>query len=1072
MSVVTNSLHESASMQAVNKVTQQSCLQERSTLRALFGSDIDVLPFPEFLRRYVPGLCNKLLLDRSLSEHLQLSNSFVVPLPSFKRIEKEQGIVQEHLSSLVDDVVWSLVQRRQRLRRHRKDGRNLLSQGYTVPSDFHILTGAQSSRNMPSGVHMLQLNNNVDFCKSSSLFASLHRLVGDNVLRALLLHTSIFIPITSESTVASENFLQLTGPPAQGRSTIQEGVAGLKKRKRRRPQATLVELEKAKHLLSASILPRKDLFYRESYTPLVGLPSIHVLNGPTDPELLLNELLEINSGKCLKRIRKLGYPICHEIFRNYKRCNLKRILDRYCPLPEVCQKPKGSVALEDLSKAFSAAAEVVSFLKSVLKQIFPVALWGSSLNTDHFMEHVETFVKLRRQEKMSNRMLTDGIRVTKVPWLVGNGRSLHSHEHQQAERNLLCVARWVMLDFVLPLLKSTFHVTESEFSGKQVLYYRKPVWSMFRALAMEKFLKSQYTEISKDEARARVLEQDMGFSRLRLLPKENGVRPIAMLCKREKILAEKGTPPALHIHCEENAGPVGKMDKQPPPKKCKLEQSEMHGKSSPIPHAAMSSLSTNTVLSEAFAVLKYEHEKDRGNFGAGVRGLHYFYPRYRKLIDEVAPRKNSMQLYFGSVDIEHCYDNINQERLLDIVSSILSEETYLIQRYNLLYHLESMSRVVKRTKTIVGPPESFDPFYHTVQYLGNKHHRCVFVDGVGGGVVRKEQILKQLREHLTCHLVVAKGRYGDRYLLQSTGIPQGSVLSSLLCNFYYGRIEKILLPQYFETCNDTTGAPNVSHNSLLARMVDDFLLITTHKPSITSFLKTMIEGEPRLGVQIHKEKSQSSVDISIRSEGNSDLFLVAQAGSIFQWCGMLFDTRTGEVRIDYTRFYDGKTGNSLNVEHVFRQGEQLAVQMKIFVRPRCIPILFDSVINSRRVQLINFYQLMVVGASKTAIYLQSSSMASTLLSNTCFILDSIDATIVYAYSLIGERLKAYDSPISLAQSSAIWLGWQAFIDVFYRLESFADFRLYLDERQPRDGKESLIQVARVALSELDIERLI
>jgi hypothetical protein len=60
----------------------------------------------------------------------------------------------------------------------------------------------------------------------------------------------------------------------------------------------------------------------------------------------------------------------------------------------------------------------------------------------------------------------------------------------------------------------------------------------------------------------------------------------------------------------------------------------------------------------------------------------------------------------------------------------------------------------------------------------------------------------------------------------------------------------------------------------------------------------------------------------------------------------------------------------------------------------------------------------------------------------------------------------------LAQSSAIWLGWQAFIDVFYRLESFADFRLYLDERQPRDGKESLIQVARVALSELDIERLI
>jgi hypothetical protein len=70
--------------------------------------------------------------------------------------------------------------------------------------------------------------------------------------------------------------------------------------------------------------------------------------------------------------------------------------------------------------------------------------------------------------------------------------------------------------------------------AKQTLLLSQAV-SIFRSLSMQKLLK-QYTEISEREAIAQT--QQMGFSRLRLLPKATGVRPIATLCKRSSFPAK------------------------------------------------------------------------------------------------------------------------------------------------------------------------------------------------------------------------------------------------------------------------------------------------------------------------------------------------------------------------------------------------------------------------------------------------------------------------------------------------------------------------------------------------------
>lgn len=56
----------------------------------------------------------------------------------------------------------------------------------------------------------------------------------------------------------------------------------------------------------------------------------------------------------------------------------------------------------------------------------------------------------------------------------------------------------------------------------------------------------------------------------------------------------------------------------------------------------------------------------------------------------------------------------------------------------------------------------------------------------------RNSIINSLTKHLNNNLIL----YGNKYYIQKKGIPQGSILSSLLCNIYYGTIEnKFIKPK-------------------------------------------------------------------------------------------------------------------------------------------------------------------------------------------------------------------------------------------------------------------------------------
>ena len=101
---------------------------------------------------------------------------------------------------------------------------------------------------------------------------------------------------------------------------------------------------------------------------------------------------------------------------------------------------------------------VTLYLKEVIQKVFPLEFWGSPHNFDQVVSKVSTFVTLRRFERLPNKFLTEGLRVTDIRWMWTADNSKSSHV---AATTLLQEAmRWTICGFTIPLLRSIFYVTE------------------------------------------------------------------------------------------------------------------------------------------------------------------------------------------------------------------------------------------------------------------------------------------------------------------------------------------------------------------------------------------------------------------------------------------------------------------------------------------------------------------------------------------------------------------------------------------------------------------------------------
>ncbi|KAF5382158.1 hypothetical protein D9615_004408 [Tricholomella constricta] len=586
--------------------------------------------------------------------------------------------------------------------------------------------------------------------------------------------------------------------------------------------------------------------------------------------------------------------------------------------------------------------EVYRYVALVTKAVIPKAFWGSEANFQVILRYVKEFIQCRRFETLTLHHIIQGFSTSACEWLMPPGiparqQSRVSVSDALKRRELLEeFIFWYFDSFVSSLLKTNFYITETSAFRNRVLYFRHDDWKAMCAPLIERLATSTFMKMTEEEANEVLRQRRLGFSFVRLLPKETGVRPIVNLRRRKPIQT------------------LGHTSEQ----------------------------SINQILQAAFHILSYEKQRYPHRLGASVFSSDNVYSKLKDFKSRLPRQSNGKlpPLYFVKVDVQACFDTIEQTKLLDILRELISEDLYMTQRYG---QVQAVTGRIKRQFIKKAVPGDEHPHFlaYAAELAGALRH-TIFVDQVVYPYSQKREILSLLEEHITENIV----KIGSHYYRQTVGIPQGSILSALLCAFFYGDLEK----KRFTSFSDDLG-------SVLLRLVDDYLFVTMSRTKAFEFLEVMNKGHPDYGCFISKEKTLTNFDYGVQVSN-----VTGPKQRSFPWCGHMIDMKDLSVTVDYSRYHGTSLRNTLTVDRGRHPGIIFSHKMLWLSRTKSRPIYSDSALNTDDVIYLNVYQNFLLCAMKMHGYLCDWNSKSRR--DSPFIYNTVQKMINNSYSTLRNRI--------------------------------------------------------------------
>ena len=361
--------------------------------------------------------------------------------------------------------------------------------------------------------------------------------------------------------------------------------------------------------------------------------------------------------------------------------------------------------------------------------------------------------------------------------------------------------------------------------------------------------------------------QGMAAAPLRLLPKPTGFRPIVNLNRR---ISDHSTVIVSNIDCK---------------------------------------------LRDAFDVLNYFRLPRF--MGSSVLGLNEVHDRLHHF-----KSSNQGPFYLVKADISNCFDSIPHDKLLQILSQIVDKTNFIINTFD-VWIKDDVSGKTSRKVYRQASPASRPPAWEELRSsLLERFPHALITDRVISKHVSYDRLMCSLRDHLLQHYI----RIDNINYRQTLGIPQGSILSSLLCALFYGHLDSM--------CLGTFDIPG----TLILRYTDDFLLITDDKHVALDFITYILKGFPEYGVKFKLEKALTNFSHSHHHLPVSE--------SLFPWIGLLLDPCLN-VHSDYNRIHGTRLSDTLTIHRTPSTDlySTFSLQMKRFLRPRLHRLLRSSRVN-------------------------------------------------------------------------------------------------------------------------------
>lgn len=424
------------------------------------------------------------------------------------------------------------------------------------------------------------------------------------------------------------------------------------------------------------------------------------------------------------------------IIKKHIKCPYLTLLDSICPpSSDHC-----SVA------SFIKYHDVFRFVRASIKKVFPLSTWGSKKNLNHVLKYVELFIKQRRFETISLSLMVQGYSTKSSFWFRDRksaSRKLSRAEHEKLTFLNYQFLFWFFDVYICGILKNNFYITESNPHKQKIFYYRHDVWNNICKPAVSSLCEDTYREIAHQELYRLADDPSNSYSKVRLVPKESGLRPIMNLKRRYPLSREV----------------------------------------SGIKNRNNSARSNNS-LQTAFRILSHEKDVQNKTMGASVLGKNDVYCRLKQFKQKNQAKIGKCPIYAAKVDVKSSFDTIVQDLLLEVVEEGLTNEDYVLRKYAKVSALNG--RINSQILQKAGDSDLLFDFEKMAKSVASKLSNAILVDLVHTSSEEKDNILHQISEHIKKNFV----KIGNKILKQTKGIPQGSVLSPLLCSIFYSHLEQ------------------------------------------------------------------------------------------------------------------------------------------------------------------------------------------------------------------------------------------------------------------------------------------
>lgn len=426
--------------------------------------------------------------------------------------------------------------------------------------------------------------------------------------------------------------------------------------------------------------------------------------------------------------------------------------------------------------------------------------------------------------------------------------------------------------------------------------------------------------------------------------------------------------------------------------------------SNSMPSSAPSVL-TNNLLYNCLHVLKKSYLDNKELIGFGVFGMDEIYLQLKQYIEyqntvATASQSKTEKYYVAVLDLEKCYDNVDTALLYDLVRDILEEQkrgkgptdfrnSSIIHKYTVSHVLPSINRIWRKNIRYVSDDNEIVTFKEASNEIATKYRNSIITDAVIYPRIMWEEALKLLKNHLFSHIVKIPSiftRNKDQELssvesidascyTQTKGIPQGSVLSPLLCNLYYGHAEKVVFGS-----EDDRKLLEIGTKTAAIRMMDDYLVISTDKRCVQHFLQRAHQSLKPFGGGVNPLKTKVNFPVDVEIDGmRVQLNVLEEQATCMPWCGLLVNLNSLEVTPDFRRLLERPLEFSVNCEYS-KSGQALQKAIKSFIRMKCHAIILDSAINSKVTVLKSLYSIYIVSGMRMIKFLDKLKLAKITIS--------------------------------------------------------------------------------------------